>query len=290
MRFGFGKNWQSFNMSFLSKERINIVKKSILSFLHLESLDGKTFLDIGSGSGIQSLAAYNAGAKHIFSFDYDIKSVEATKSLWEKSGRPKNWDVYHGSVLDDEFMNSIGKFDIVHSWGVLHHTGDLWNALKNSQIPLKSNGVLYVSLYAKEAYQNPSQEYWLEIKQKYNKAGYIEKKKIEITYIYQILMQSKIRNIYKLIKMMLTYKKNRGMALWIDIKDWLGGWPMEFSSAKEVYSFTKSKMNLCLINLKMGNGCTEYLFKRKNIKSWNYFTDESYDYDKIVNKNPFKLL
>ena len=142
MRFGFGKNWQSFNMSFLSKERINIVKKSILSFLHLESLDGKTFLDIGSGSGIQSLAAYNAGAKQIFSFDYDIKSVEATKSLWEKSGRPKNWAVCHGSVLDDEFMNPIGKFDIVHSWVVLHHTGDLWNALKNSQIPLKSNGVL----------------------------------------------------------------------------------------------------------------------------------------------------
>ena len=247
-------------------------------------------LDIGSGSGLQSLAVYNAGAKEIFSFDYDSKSVEATKSLWIQSGKPKNWTVCQGSVLDEEFMNSIGKFDIVYSWGVLHHTGDLWNALKNSQIPLKSNGVLYISLYAKEAYQNPSQEYWLEIKQKYNKADYIEKKKIEITYIYQILMQSKIRNIYKLIKMMLTYKKNRGMALWIDIKDWLGGWPMEFSSAKEVYSFTKSKMNLSLINLKMGNGCTEYLFKRKNIKSWNYFTDESYDYDKIVNKNPFKLL
>ena len=103
-------------------------------------------------------------------------------------------------------------------------------------------------------------------------------------------MDSKIRNIHKLIKMMLTYKKNRGMALWIDIKDWLGGWPMEFSSASEVYAFSLSKLDLCLINLKMGNGCTEYLFKRKNIKSWNYFTDESYDYDKIANKNPFKLL
>ena len=290
MRYEFGKNWQNFNRSFSSEERIKIVENSILDFIHLDNFNGKTFLDIGSGSGLQSLAVYNAGAKEIFSFDYDSKSVEATKSLWIQSGKPKNWTVCQGSVLDEEFMNSIGKFDIVYSWGVLHHTGDLWNALKNSQIPLKSNGVLYISLYAKEAYQNPSQEYWLEIKQKYNKADYIEKKKMEITYIYQILMESKIRNIYKLIKMMLTYKKNRGMALWIDIKDWLGGWPMEFSSAKEVYSFTKSKMNLCLINLKMGNGCTEYLFKRKNIKSWNYFTDESYDYDKIANKNPFKLL
>ena len=183
MRYEFGKNWQSFNISFLSQERINIVKESILSFLHLDGLDEKIFLDIGCGSGIQSLAAYNAGAKRIFSFDYDAKSVEATKSLWKKSGRPKNWTVCQGSVLDEKFMNSIGKFDIVYSWGVLHHTGDLWNALKNSQLPLKSDGVLYVSLYAKEAYQEPPQEYWLEIKQKYNKAGYIERKNIEITYL-----------------------------------------------------------------------------------------------------------
>ena len=71
MRYEFGKNWQSFNKSFLSQERINIFKESFLNFLHLDNLDGKTFLDIGSGSGLQSLAAYNAGAERIFSFDYD---------------------------------------------------------------------------------------------------------------------------------------------------------------------------------------------------------------------------
>ncbi len=281
MRYEFGKNWQSFNISFLSQERINIVKESILSFLHLDGLDEKIFLDIGCGSGIQSLAAYNAGAKRIFSFDYDAKSVEATKSLWKKSGRPKNWTVCQGSVLDEKFMNSIGKFDIVYSWGVLHHTGDLWNALKNSQLPLKSDGVLYVSLYAKEAYQDPPQEYWLKLKKRYNKAGFLEKKQIEITYIYEILMNSKIRNIYKLIKMMITYKKNRGMALWIDIKDWLGGWPMEFSSASEVYTYSLNKLDLCLINLKMGNGCTEYLFKKKNSSSWSYHSKNQYDNNKI---------
>ena len=281
MRYEFGKNWQSFNKSFLSLERINIVKESFLNFLHLDNLDGKTFLDIGSGSGLQSLAAYNAGAERIFSFDYDSNAVEATKSLWRKSGRPKNWTICQGSILDSEFVNSLGEFDIVYSWGVLHHTGDLWNALKNSKLPLKSDGVLYVSLYAKEAYQDPPQEYWLELKQKYNKAGFIERKKIEITYIYQILMDSKIRNIYRLIKMIITYKKNRGMALWTDIKDWLGGWPMEFSSANEVYTYSLNKLNLCLINLKMGSGCTEYLFEKKNIGSWNYYSNNQYDNLKI---------
>ncbi|SVE60074.1 uncharacterized protein METZ01_LOCUS512928, partial [marine metagenome] len=49
MRYEFGRNWQSFNKSSCSQERINIAKESILSFLYLDSLHGKTFLDIGSG-------------------------------------------------------------------------------------------------------------------------------------------------------------------------------------------------------------------------------------------------
>ncbi len=85
--------------------------------------------------------------------------------------------------------------------------------------------------------------------------------------------------------MMVTYKNNRGMALWTDIKDWLGGWPMEFTSAKEVYSYSFKNLELSLIKLKMGNGCTEYLFKKKNAKSWNYYTDEYYDYKRIASKN-----
>ena len=81
--------------------------------------------------------------------------------------------------------------------------------------------------------------------------------------------------------MMVTYKNNRGMALWTDIKDWLGGWPMQFSSAKEVYTYSLNKLGLCLINLKMGNGCTEYLFKKKNFSSWNYHSNNQYDNYKI---------
>ena len=287
MRYEFGKNWQSFNKSSFTEERLKIAKESILSFIHLDTLNGKTFLDIGSGSGLQSLAAYKAGAKQVFSFDYDIKSVDATQYLWIQAGRPKNWKVCQASVLDKEFMNSIGKFDIVYSWGVLHHTGDLWSALENSQIPLKSDGVLYVSLYAKEAYQDPPPEYWLKIKQKYNKAGSLKKKQIELRYLYENLMKSKIGNIYQVIKMIVSYKKNRGMAFWTDVKDWLGGWPMQFCSANEVYSFSLNNLNLCLIKLKMGNGCTEYLFKKENSHSWNHYNNESFD-DKIIeSENPF---
>ena len=287
MRYEFGKNWQSFNKSSFSEERLNIASESILSFVHLDTLNGKTFLDIGSGSGLQSLAAHKAGAEKIFSFDYDLYSVEATRSLWRLSGEPKNWTICQGSVLDEKFICSLGEFDIVYSWGVLHHTGKIWDALKNSRIPLKKDGVLYVSLYSKEAYQNPPPEYWLNVKQNYNKAGYHNKKLIEVKYIYNSLLKSKMKNLFQLIKMAFHYKKNRGMSLWTDVKDWLGGWPMEFTSVQDVLSKTQGDLKLCLINLKMGSGCTEYLFKNNNRKSWSYFNNKIYDENIISNENPF---
>jgi len=281
MRYEFGKNWKSFNRASFSEKRLSISKRSILDFLQLGSLEGKTFLDIGSGSGLQSFAAYRAGAEKIYSFDYDKYSVEATRSLWIKSGEPKKWAVGQGSVLDKNFMLSLGKFDIVYSWGVLHHTGNVWKALENSMLPLKKDGVLYIALYAEEAYQDPPPEYWLKVKQNYNNSGYFNKKIIEIKYVFNSLMKSRITNIVELIKMALYYKKNRGMSLWSDIKDWLGGWPMEFTSAQEVLSKTQGELNLCLIYLKMGSGCTEYLFKNDNVKSWSYYSNEHYDYNRI---------
>ena len=87
--------------------------------------------------------------------------------------------------------------------------------------------------------------------------------------------------------MAFQYKINRGMSLWTDVKDWLGGWPMEFTSAQEVLLKTQGELNLCMINLKMGSGCTEYLFKNKNIESWKFYTSEVYDVNRIANKNPF---
>ena len=44
--------------------------------------------------------------------------------LHDLSGRPAHWRIAQGSVLDKAYMESLGTFDIVYSWGVLHHTGD----------------------------------------------------------------------------------------------------------------------------------------------------------------------
>src|SRR5215831_11278680 len=102
------------------------------SFLRVHDLRGKTFLDIGSGSGMHSLAALRLGADRIFSFDYDENSVMSTARLRDSAGSPAKWTVEVGSVLDERFIRTLDQFDIVYSWGVLHHTGDMWPAVRNA--------------------------------------------------------------------------------------------------------------------------------------------------------------
>lgn len=116
--------------------------------LRVENLKGKTFLDIGCGSGIHSLAALRLGASQVFAFDYDVDSVATSRRVREWAGNPENWQIKRNSVLDADFMASLPKFDIVYSWGVLHHTGDLWGAVRNAAIPLrKGRRVLYRALF-----------------------------------------------------------------------------------------------------------------------------------------------
>ncbi len=131
-RFAFGKNWESFIAKNFDGSRLKIASDHLLGFLKTDTLDGKRFLDIGCGSGLHSLAACGAGAREIVSFDYDRDSVSTTEGLRRMAGDPPHWRVEQGSVLDAAYMESLGTFDIVYSWGVLHHTGDQWTAIRNA--------------------------------------------------------------------------------------------------------------------------------------------------------------
>ena len=169
MRYEFGKNWSDFVVSSFSEDKLKNASSHMLGFLGSSSLEGKRFLDIGCGSGIHSLAAFLAGAESVTSFDFDGKSVEATKSIRNLYGDPKNWTVLEGSILDTKFISQLGQYDIVYSWGVLHHTGDMWTAIKAAHGLMNKNALFYIVLYSKEVFVNPSPEYWLKLKRKYKK-------------------------------------------------------------------------------------------------------------------------
>jgi SAM-dependent methyltransferase len=275
-RFAFGKNWSDYVAKYFSEERLRIAQGHLLEFLKLDHLRGYSFLDIGCGSGLHSLAAWRAGASRVFSFDYDHQSVTTSKRLWEMTGRPENWRIEHGSVLDEAYVSSLEQADIVYSWGVLHHTGDMWKALALASRPLKPNGVFYVALYSKEIYSNPSWEYWLELKRTYNRAGTLRKRLMEWQYAWRATIKSDVlamRNPWRTIS---DYQRSRGMSYWTDIRDWLGGWPMEFAGNMETTTYCRDSLLLELINVSAGEGNTEYLFRRAGTRNYwdNFLADK----------------
>lgn len=260
-RFEFGQNWKAYIERHFNQERVEASKKHMLAFLGLQSLNGKRFLDIGCGSGLHSLAAWQSGAEHVTSLDYDANSVAATKMLHEHVGSPANWEVFQGSVLDQLRMESLPRADVVYSWGVLHHTGDVWTAIRNAARPLERGGMFYIALYSADVQKNPTPEFWLKTKQRYLHGSWFRKRWLELWYIWRFMLSYRIWRIPRLIRHWREHKKNRGMDLMTDIRDWLGGWPMEFCYDEDVKRFAVNELKLELVNIATGEANTEFLFK-----------------------------
>jgi 2-polyprenyl-3-methyl-5-hydroxy-6-metoxy-1,4-benzoquinol methylase len=254
-RFTFGDNWTNF-LKLLDEQRINQAVDSLKNMLEVEDLSGKSFLDIGSGSGLFSLAAKRLGAK-VLSFDYDPQSVACTRELKNRYFYDdQDWKVESGSVLDTNYLNSLGKFDIVYSWGVLHHTGHMWAALKNVDNNVAGNGKLFIALYN---YQPFASKYWLLVKKIYNKHRISRPLLIFIHSLYPILPSI-------LLRLIQNRKYPRGMSVWYDLYDWLGGFPFEVSTPQQIFEYYKT-LGYSLLKIKTVGGrlgCNEFVFQRNN--------------------------
>ncbi|MBW2386200.1 MAG: class I SAM-dependent methyltransferase [Deltaproteobacteria bacterium] len=258
--YEFGKNWAQFVDSSYSEERLRISQEHLLDFLRLRDLTGHTFMDVGCGSGLHSLAAHRAGADQVISLDVDEDSVATTRLLWEREGRPRNWSIHHGSVLDKDFLAGLEPVDILYSWGVLHHTGDMWQAIRNAAELMKPDGLMYIALYT----TTHKSAYWIEVKKRYNLAGKWERRWIELVYLlrHRILIDLMARqSTFKLIR---EYEKNRGMEFMTNVRDWLGGWPYEDCSIDEFVDFAHDDLEAELIRIKTGEACTEYVLKKRH--------------------------
>lgn len=262
-RFEFGRNWHDFIQKNFGEDRVEISKKHMLNFLGREILDGLDMIDIGCGSGLHSVAALEAGAKSVHGFDYDPNSVEATKFVQKQSGNLPNWTVEQGSVLDDAYMESLPQYDLVYSWGVLHHTGDVWHAVRNAAGRVKPGGLFYIALYSADVQVDPPPKFWLDVKRKYVSSGMYMRRYMELWYIWRFQINRKIIRIPKILLYAWSYKQMRGMNFMTDIRDWLGGWPMEFVGDQETVDFVE-KMGFKLENMVTGEANTEFLFVRNH--------------------------
>ena len=186
-------------------------------------------------------------------------SVETTRWLRQFAGNPSNWEISQGSILDGEFLETLKRADIVYSWGVLHHTGDMWPALENTGALVAPGGKMYVALY-QAGLVKPCDEYWLEIKRRYNEAGPLRRRLLELAYVAHD-MRLNPKHWPNYAKKVLHYKESRGMSYYTDVKDWLGGWPMEFSLPDQVKTFVETNFGMKLAKLETGEANAEYLFK-----------------------------
>lgn len=148
-KFSFGKNWKNYLEKKYTPRNLEKAEKYLNLFLKDYQLEGKTFLDVGCGSGIHSLAALKLGAKKVVSIDVDDDSIKCCDSLQRKIGEDRNWQVSKISLLDDREIEKLGKFDCVYCWGVAHHTGDMWHALDNLVKLVAEDGFLVVAIYNK---------------------------------------------------------------------------------------------------------------------------------------------
>jgi 2-polyprenyl-6-hydroxyphenyl methylase/3-demethylubiquinone-9 3-methyltransferase len=254
--FSFGKNWQNL-LKVIDEDSFLRSRKDLERwFSGRIDLNGKDIIDIGSGSGIHSFVLYSMNPAKLFSFDYDPNSVAATKSLWEKAGSPEKWKVEHGSILDKKYLAGLGNYDLVYSWGVLHHTGSMWEAIKNASDMVKPGGYFLISIYQGVK----TYEYDLALKKKYNAAGAFGKKKLEWQkYIWPLMKQ---RMKQRKNPFGWNEKRIRGMDTYHDIVDWLGGLPYEVASDTQMIDFF-TPLGFTLIEKDMSEACGTYLMHKK---------------------------
>jgi 2-polyprenyl-6-hydroxyphenyl methylase/3-demethylubiquinone-9 3-methyltransferase len=263
-RFAFGENWSSF-ARLVGDGQIENARQGLLKLLPEAEFKGRSFLDIGCGSGLHALAAARLGVRHVLAIDLDQTSVATTEALLARHAQGVPWtarcaDVF---VLDPR---QHGRYDIVYSWGVLHHTGAVADALAKAAALVATGGHFLFALYRPTRFDR----LWIAEKRWYTQAG--PRAQAMACAVYIGLLRVRLALTGRSFRAHVDGYNARGMDFRHDVKDWLGGYPYETIAADEVerlmtaqglekvreLAVSRTKRPLGLF----GSGCDEYVYRR----------------------------
>jgi SAM-dependent methyltransferase len=257
-RFAFGKNWQSF-AAIADEESISEAQRGLIKLFPNGEIRGARILDVGCGSGLSMAAALRLGASQVDGVDIDVNSIKAARDLLSRFDVGKSWSVDAANLFD----LPARSYDVVYSWGVLHHTGAMWRALDHVTKFVRPGGLLAVAIYRR----SPACAFWQREKRLYSSAP--PPVRLFIRSLYKTAYLSAVaasgRNSFDYV--FNYHHRTRGMSFHHDIHDWLGGYPYESASPEEIVGFmTKHEFSLqrsfqrpAAVKGLFGSHCDEYV-------------------------------
>ena len=256
LSFDFGSNWQAYSRARLEPQRVREAEESLRALLGIDRLVGRSFLDIGCGSGLFSIAAAACGARRVLGFDVNPVSVSTSVENAQRylpPGAPQP-EFRLGSILDDDLVRSLGVFDTVYAWGSLHHTGQMWRAIRNAASLVAPGGVFALAIYD----DHWSVPFWKQVKRVYNIAPRPFRRMMDVSFgtaMYAAVWLVAREN---------PMRKDRGMDFWYDVVDWLGGYPYEVATPQQLREFL-APLGFTFVSCaapRVPTGCNELVFQR----------------------------
>jgi 2-polyprenyl-3-methyl-5-hydroxy-6-metoxy-1,4-benzoquinol methylase len=261
-RFAFGDNWASY-ASLVDEERLVEAERGLVRLLGPDGLRGRTMLDIGCGSGLHAAAAGRLGAARIVALDLDPRSVETTRAVLTCHAPLVAAEVRQADVFDLK-PGTAGRFDVVYSWGVLHHTGAMDEAIERAAAMVAPGGRFAFALYRRTRLCG----LWRREKRWYAAARPSAQAMARRIYVGLLRARFAVTG-GDFATYVAKYKSARGMDFLHDVHDWMGGYPYESITPAEVdhalrklgfehvLSFTQpTSLGL------FGSGCDEYVYRR----------------------------
>jgi len=261
LSFNFGRNWEAFSAAKLDARRLHDATRSLQELIGAGNIEGRSFLDVGCGSGLFSIAAAQCKAARVVGFDVNPTAIEVSQKnvvrLADQLDRIAEPHFRVGDVLDDVFLAQLGTFDIVYAWGTLHHTGAMWKAVRKAASLVKAeNGMFVVAIY-NHHWTSPI---WKQIKRFYNLSP------CPVRWLLNYLFGALIYVAKWAITHRNPLNKERGMDFWYDVIDWLGGYPYEYARVADIVRFVQPLGFQLeqIVRPSVSTGCNEFVFRRCN--------------------------